>query len=50
MEQTQIAALVQKARAGDEEAMTQLLAKAQSSVIFQCRKIMQHPQDAEDMA
>ncbi len=50
MERTQIAALVQKARAGDKAAMSSLLETAYGSVIFQCRKIMQHPEDAEDMA
>lgn len=50
MEKTAIAILVQKARTGDEAAMGQLLELAHGSVIFQCRKIMQHPEDAADMA
>lgn len=37
MEKTEIAALIQKARAGDKAAMTQLLEIAHGSVIFQCR-------------
>lgn len=50
MQKEQIAALVRKAQAGDEQAMSDLLALAHGSVIFQCRKIMAHPEDAEDMA
>lgn len=49
MEKTEIPKLLQKARAGNETAMTQLLELAHGSVIFQCRKIMQHPEDAADM-
>ena len=47
IEREQIAHLVQKAKAGDETAMARLL---EGSVIFQCRKIMKHPENAEDMA
>lgn len=35
---TEIPKLLQKARAGNETAMTQLLELAHGSVIFQCRK------------
>ncbi len=50
MERNQIAELVQKAQAGDSEAMNQLLQTAYKNVLFQCRRIMKHPEDAEDMA
>lgn len=50
MDNIQIASLVQKARAGNGEAMSRLLEEAHGSVLFQCRKIMKHPEDAEDMA
>lgn len=50
MQKEQIAALVRKAQAGDGQAMSDLLELAHGSVIFQCRKIMAHPEDAEDMA
>lgn len=49
MQKEQIAALVRKAQAGDGQAMSDLLELAHGSVIFQCRKIMAHPEDAEDM-
>ncbi|MGN0968860.1 MAG: RNA polymerase sigma factor [Oscillospiraceae bacterium] len=49
MEKEQIAALVQRAQAGDQQAMESLLQLAHTSVSYQCRKIMAHPQDAEDM-
>ena len=50
MERTQIADLVRKAQAGDSEAMNQLLQTAHKNVLFQCQRIMKHPEDAEDMA
>ena len=50
MQKEQIAALVRKAQGGNEQAMSDLLEIAHASVIFQCRKIMAHPEDAEDMA
>jgi len=50
MQKEQTAILVKKAQAGDEQAMGELLKLAHGSVIFQCRKIMAHPEDAEDMA
>ena len=50
MDRTQIAELVQKAQAGDGEAMNRLLQMAYKNVLFQCRRIMHHPEDAEDMA
>lgn len=50
MEKEQIAVLVKKAQGGDEGAMGRLIELSYSSVLFQCRKIMAHPEDAEDMA
>ena len=50
MDRTQIAELVQKAQDGDGEAMNRLLQMAYKNVLFQCRRIMHHPEDAEDMA
>lgn len=49
MERTQIAGLVRAARAGDGEAMSQLLQAARKNVLFQCRRILKHPEDAEDL-
>ena len=50
MDKIQIAELVQKAQTGDSEAMNQLLQTAYKNVLFQCRRIMKHSEDAEDMA
>ena len=50
MERVQVAELVRKAQAGDSEAMNQLLKTAYKNILFQCQRIMNHPQDAEDMA
>ena len=50
MQREQIAQLVRAAQAGDRGAMDQLLRTAYKNVLFQCRKIMKHPEDAEDMA
>lgn len=49
MEKEKIAGLVRQAQNGDDRAMEQLLQLAHTSVSYQCRKIMAHPQDAEDM-
>ena len=50
MDKIQIAELVQKTQTGDSEAMNQLLQTAYKNVLFQCRRIMKHSEDAEDMA
>ena len=50
MEKKQIADLVRKAQAGDGGAMNELLKAAYKNVLFQCQRIMKHPEDAEDMA
>ena len=50
MERGQIADLVRKAQKGEVEAMNRLLEAAYKNVLFQCRRIMDHPEDAEDMA
>lgn len=49
MEKEQLTVLVKKSQSGDGEAMEQLLQFAHTSVSFQCRKMLKHPQDAEDM-
>ncbi len=50
MERTQVADLVRKAQTGDSEAMNELLKTAYKNILFQCQRIMAHPEDAEDMA
>ena len=50
MERGQIADLVKEAQAGDGQAMNRLLEAAYKNVLFQCQRIMDHPEDAEDMA
>lgn len=49
MEKERIAELVRKAQSGDSRAMERLLQLAHTSVSYQCRKIMTHAEDAEDM-
>lgn len=49
MEKANIGILVQKAQSGDMEAMESLLRLAHTPVSYQCRKIMAHGEDAEDM-
>ncbi len=49
MDRTQIANLVRNARAGDSAAMEQLLQTAYKNVLFQCQRILKHPEDAEDL-
>lgn len=49
MDRTQIANLVRNAQAGDSAAMEQLLQAAYKNVLFQCRRILKHPEDAEDL-
>lgn len=49
MEQEKVTALVRKARAGNSDAMEQLLKMAYTTVSYQCRKFMNSPEDAEDM-
>lgn len=49
MESNELISLVQKSKDGDMEAMEQLLRYAHTSVSYQCRKMLQHPQDAEDL-
>ena len=50
MDKIQIADLVRKAQAGSETAMNELLKAAHKNVLFQCQRVMAHPEDAEDMA
>lgn len=49
MEKENLIPLVEQAQAGDKQAMTDLLCHAHTAVSYQCRKIMEHPEDAEDM-
>lgn len=45
----EIAPLVQRAQAGDEQALSSLLLLAYPQVLKQCQMVMKHPEDAEDM-
>jgi len=49
MEKEIVTELVAKAQAGDPEAMEKLLEQAHTSVSYQCRKMLKHPEDAEDL-
>lgn len=49
MEKEQLIALVKKSQSGDAEAIEKLLQYAHSSVSYQCRKMLNNEQDAEDM-
>lgn len=49
MGQEKIEVLVNRAKAGDPQAMEQLLLRAHTSVSYQCRKMMGNAQDAEDL-
>ena len=49
MEKERITALVRRAQNGDLQAMEQLLETAHTSVSYQCRKMMSHPEDAQDL-
>lgn len=49
MEKEKVTELVAKAQAGDLEAMEKLLEQAHTSVSYQCRKMLKHPEDAEDL-
>ena len=49
MEKEQLIALVRKSRSGDTESIEKLLQYAHTSVSYQCRKMLNNAQDAEDM-
>ncbi len=49
MEKEQLIALVKKSQSGDAEAIEKLLQYAHTSVSYQCRKMLNNEQDAEDM-
>ena len=49
MEKEQLIELVKRGQSGDVEAMEMLLQFAHTSVSYQCRKMLQFAQDAEDM-
>lgn len=49
MEKEQLIALVEESQSGNKEAMERLLRYAHTSVSYQCRKMLNNAQDAEDM-
>ena len=49
MEKDRIESLVNRAQSGDLQAMEKLLEAAHTSVSYQCRKMMQRQEDAEDL-
>lgn len=49
MERERVEVLVRRAQNGDLQAMEQLLEAAHTSVSYQCRKMMSHPEDAQDL-
>lgn len=49
MEKERIEVLVRCVQNGDLQAMEQLLEVAHTSVSYQCRKMMPHPEDAQDL-
>ncbi|MBQ7329418.1 MAG: sigma-70 family RNA polymerase sigma factor [Oscillospiraceae bacterium] len=49
MKKTRIESLVNRSQSGDLQAMEELLEAAHTSVSYQCRKMMAHQEDAEDL-
>ena len=49
MEKEQLITLVRESQAGDSKAIEKLLQYAHTPVSYQCRKMLKHPQDAEDL-
>ena len=50
MIQTELATLIQRARAGDRQAQETLLSEIQNRVYYHCKKMLKNDSDAQDAA